>query len=70
MDFESIAQHITIPAGDIEAFLNITIIDDDDQEDNEFFIVSLATLAMFTPPGVTIRAPNPIPVNITDNDGK
>ena len=69
-DFEAIAQQITIDAGDIEAFLNITIIDDDNQEDIEFFTVLISTFGMVTPPGVTIGTPNPAIVEIIDNDGK
>ena len=66
----TVTQRITIPASDTESFLNITIIDDNVQENTESFTVQIATIPGVTSPGVITATPNQTTVEITDNDGK
>ena len=70
MDYTTVTQRITIPAGDTEAFLNITMTDDNFQENTESFIVQLAIIPGVTSAEVNTASPNPATVEITDNDRK
>ena len=69
MDFTTVNQRVTIPAGSTQVPVNIPIVDDSLQESTERFSVLLERIDEATPTGVTIGTPNPTIFEITDNDG-
>jgi len=42
-DYEAASGTLTIPAGDLSAFIDVTLLDDDDDEGDEWFELNLAT---------------------------
>ena len=64
-DFISTLINVTFTPGQIEALVQIPILDDSVQEDTEMFIVMLSTIA----PNVMFSKEIPT-VTITDDDGK
>ena len=69
MDFITVNQRVTIPAGSTHMLVNTTIVDDSLHEDTERFTVLIERIGEVTPAGVTIGNPNPTIIEITDNDG-
>ena len=65
-DFTPGPHRVTIPAGDREATLRITILDDDFDENDEAFTVLINTGSL--PTGVTAGTPSQATVTIRDDD--
>ena len=69
MDFTTVNQRVTIPAGFTQVPVIIPILDDNLQENAERFKVLIETVGELTSTGVTIGTPNQTIVEINDNDG-
>ena len=69
MDFTTVNQRVTIPAGSTQVPVNISILDDNLQESTERFTVLIQRIEEVTPARVIIGIPNLTAVDITDNDG-
>ena len=68
MDYTSVNQTITVPAGNISFPITIRIRDDSIGEETKEFQVQLSIIPS-TPSGVMTTSPNPTTVRIIDNDG-